>query len=128
MCVCVSPVRLLLCGTDFVRCIGCPNKLHEHKAAVVYHVKRSQCSVVPKPIKVPQLETLAEVRERVDLWKRALPEKTEHLLVEVRKAREQLGKNKSYRKARVEGTTPEAQKLAKKKQKVCIVVLRPLMS
>ena len=94
---------------------------------MVYRVKRSQCSVVPKPIKVPQLETLAEVRKRVDLWKSELPGKTEHLLVEVQKAREQLGKNKSYRKARVEGT-PEAQKLAKKKQKVCIVVLRPLMS
>jgi Cys-tRNA synthase (O-phospho-L-seryl-tRNA:Cys-tRNA synthase) len=94
---------------------------------VVYHVKRSQCSVVPKPIKVPQLETLAQVRERVDLWEREL-EKTKHLLVvEVQKARKQLGKNKSYRKARVEGT-PEAQELAKKKQKVCIVVLRPLMS
>ena len=55
---------------------------------MVYHVKWSQCSVARKPIKVPQLETLPEVRERVDLWKRKLLEKTEHLLVEVRKARE----------------------------------------
>jgi hypothetical protein len=94
--------------------------LHEHKAAVVYRVKRSQCSVVPKSIEVPRLETLAEVHKRVDLWERELPEKTKHLLVEVKEARKQLEENKSYRKARLTGTPA--------KQKVCIVVLRPLMS
>jgi len=103
--------------------------LHEYKGAAIYREKWSRRSVA-KPneaVNAPPLETIAATRKRVDDWASGLEQKIKEWETDVKKAKEKLKTAKRCRKKRIEGTEEEREK-AKKKQKVCIIVLRLLSS